>query len=89
MRGTREKPIAFSKQERADMVEKLRAWAEDDLDITLGEIPAGQLLQFFADEIGVYFYNRGLRDAHALLTHKMEDFADEIYGLERQGGRAR
>ncbi|WP_339328413.1 DUF2164 family protein [Luteimonas aquatica] len=41
------------------------------------------LLDFLAEEIGGYFYNRGLYDAQALVSAKMDDLSDAIYQLER------
>jgi uncharacterized protein (DUF2164 family) len=35
-------------------------------------------------KIGVHFYNRGLRDAQAAVTAKMDDVVDAIYQLERE-----
>ena len=77
------KPIEFSKDERAAIVAKIRSHFDTELDQELGVLPAEMLLDFFGREIGGYFYNRGLRDAQAVVTAKAEDIADAIYGLER------
>ena len=41
------------------------------------------LLDFFAREIGAFFYNRGLYDAQTLLASRMEIVAEAIYELEK------
>jgi uncharacterized protein (DUF2164 family) len=82
-RGTMKK-IEFSKEEKAQIVAHIRQYFDRELD-PIGALPAEFLLEFFAEKIGPYFYNRGLRDAHAAFLKKMEDFGEEIYLLEREG----
>ena len=38
---------------------------------------------FFAEEIGPYFYNRGLYDAQAILESRLENIAEAIYEIEK------
>jgi uncharacterized protein (DUF2164 family) len=78
------KKIAFTKEEKAEIVSRIRAYFDRELD-PIGALPAEFLLDFFGEKIGPYFYNRGLRDAHAAFLKKMEDFGEEIYLLEREG----
>jgi len=81
--------IAFSKEERAAMAAKIQDYFREELDQEIGLIPAEMFITFLADAIGPYFYNRGLRDAEALLLRKIEDYSDEIYGMERREARTR
>lgn len=78
------KKIEFTKEEKAEIVSHIRQYFDRELD-PIGVLPAEFLLDFFAEKIGPYFYNRGLRDAHAAFLKKMEDFGEEIYLLEREG----
>jgi len=41
------------------------------------------LMQFFADKMGAYYYNRGLYDAQALIRKQVESLSDEIFALEQ------
>jgi uncharacterized protein (DUF2164 family) len=79
------KKIEFSKEEKAEIVSHIRQYFDRELD-PIGVLPAEFLLEFFAEKIGPYVYNRGLRDAHAAFVKKMEDFGEEIYLLEREEG---
>jgi uncharacterized protein (DUF2164 family) len=83
------KQIRFEKEERAAMVEKIRRDFVDELDSQIGNIPAGQLLQFFGETIGPFYYNQGLMDAQAVFTRSMDNIGDEIYALEQREARAR
>jgi uncharacterized protein (DUF2164 family) len=78
------KKIVLPKEEKAAAVTRIRQYFADELDQTIGVLPAEFLLEFFANEIGAFFYNQGLRDAHAALTKQMEDFGEAIYLLERE-----
>lgn len=77
------KPIRFSREETADITARLRDYFRDELETDLAALPAEMLLDFLGREIGPYFYNRGLHDARAVVTAKVEDIAEAIYGLER------
>ncbi|MDE1991789.1 MAG: DUF2164 domain-containing protein [Rhizobiaceae bacterium] len=77
------KKITFPKEEKAAIVGRIQQYFSDELDQTIGTLPAEFLLDFFTTEIGPNFYNQGLRDAHAALLTKMEDFGEAIYLLER------
>ncbi|PDT05590.1 DUF2164 domain-containing protein [Rhizobium chutanense] len=77
------KKIEFSKEEKAELVSRIRAYFDRELD-PIGALPAEFLLDFFAQQIGPDFYNRGLRDAQAALLARMEDVAEDIDLLERE-----
>ena len=75
--------IEFSSQERAELVQRIRLYMKEELDREIGQFDAEFLLQFFSEELGVYFYNRGLYDAQAVLEKRMESVAEAIYELEK------
>ena len=78
------KKIVLPKEEKAAAISRIRQYFSDELDQTIGALPAEFLLDFFSRDIGAFFYNQGLRDAHAALTKQMEDFGEAIYLLERE-----
>ncbi len=82
------KPITFDREETKAIVGEIQDYFREELDQQIGAIPAEMLMQFFADKMGAYFYNRGLFDAQALVRKKLDDVSDEIFGLE-QPTRAR
>ena len=69
------------------MVDRIKAhFAQElaqELAQEIGSFDAEFLLEFFAGEIGGYFYNRGLYDAQALFARKVDELADAVYELER------
>jgi uncharacterized protein (DUF2164 family) len=75
--------IDFSNEEKEAMVAKLQRYFSDELDQEIGQFDAEFLLDFFAEEIGKLFYNRGLYDAQAILESRMDNIVEAISELEK------
>ena len=75
--------IRFTEDEKANIVRKLQGDFAEELQQDLGRFDAEFLLDFFSNEVGAYFYNRGLHDAQAILASKLDDLGESIYQLER------
>lgn len=78
------KPIVFSREEIAALTPKLQAWFRDEYDMELGGLPAEMLIDFLARELGPAFYNRGLYDAQAVLSARLDEVGEAILSLERR-----
>lgn len=76
--------IKFSAEEKAILVRKIQLYFSEELKQQMGAFDAEFLLDFFAAEVGAYFYNRGLYDAQAALAAKIDDVQDAIYQLEQR-----
>lgn len=81
--------ISFTREERDIICRKIQLYFKEELEQEIGQFDAGFLLDFFAGEIGAYFYNRGLYDAQAILETRMESVAEAIYEIEKPTGFAR
>lgn len=75
--------IEFSKEENEIIIKKIKLYFAEELNQEIGQFDAQFLLDFFAEEIGAYFYNRGLYDAQAILERRLEDISEAIYELEK------
>lgn len=75
--------LQFTAEEKQQIVQKVKLYFKEELDQEIGGFEAEFLIDFFAEEVGAYFYNRGLYDAQALIGQKVEELADSIYELER------
>lgn len=75
--------IKFTKEETELIVKKIQFYFRDELDSDIGQFDAQFLLDFFMEEVGAYFYNRGLYDAQTILEHRLEEITDAIYELEK------
>lgn len=83
------KPMSFDKDEREAIVGRIQRFFVDELESDIGNLPAQQLLQFFGEVIGPYYYNRGLHDAQAVFARQADNVNDEIYALEQREARTR
>lgn len=78
--------VAFSKEERDAIVAAIQDYMREDLEMEVGGFDAGFLLDFFTEKIGAYYYNRGLYDAQALLSKRMDAIGEAILELEKPAG---
>ncbi|MDB5103558.1 MAG: hypothetical protein JWP91_1247 [Fibrobacteres bacterium] len=70
------------KNERTQLVSKLRQYFQDERDEELGELPAKMMLDFIEREIAPFFYNRGVRDAKSKTIAAFATLAEEMDYLE-------
>ena len=75
--------IKFTEEETALIVRKIQLYFAEELKQDIGRFDAEFLFDFFGGEVGPYFYNRGLYDARAILSSKLDDLSEAIYQLER------
>ncbi len=73
----------FSKQEKETIVSKIQEYFTDKLDQEIGQFEAEFLLNFFAEEIGPYFYNKGVHDSQGMLQKKVDEIIEAIDSLEK------
>lgn len=75
--------IKFTKEEKELLIPKIKMYLNEELDVDVGNFDAEFLLDFFSEEIGPYFYNRGIRDSLDMLENRMEEVKESIYVLEK------
>lgn len=75
--------IEFSKEEKEYIVGQLQLYFKEELEQNIGRFDAEFLLDFFSEEVGAYFYNRGLYDAQTILQDKLDSITDAIYEIEK------
>lgn len=75
--------IEFSKEEVEIIANKIQLYFSEALNHEIGQFDAQFLLDFISEEIGPYFYNRGLYDAQSILENRMDTISDAIYDIEK------
>jgi uncharacterized protein (DUF2164 family) len=75
--------IKFSPEEKRALVRKVRDYFDTELAEPIGDIGAELLLDFLQEEIGAFYYNRGLHDAQAAFRQHVDAYDDMIYALEK------
>ena len=74
--------ISFSPEEKAQIVQKVKAYFEQELGEEIGQFDAEFLLEFFGKEIGPYYYNRGLQDAAGVIESQTDVMKEALYTME-------
>ena len=74
--------IELTKEQRADAIDSIQRYFEENLPEPIGEMPAGHLLDYFLEEIGSVIYNRAVADAQSRLQVRLEDLAGELHNPE-------
>lgn len=75
--------INFSAEQKATMAGKVKAYVNEELQQDIGSFEAEFLVDFFARELGGYFYNRGLHDAQQVFNEKAEDVGYLLQELQK------
>jgi len=52
----------------------------------IGELAAGNLLDFMLKQLGPIIYNQAISDARTVVMQQMERVEEEIYALEQSEG---
>jgi uncharacterized protein (DUF2164 family) len=76
--------LEISKQVRSAAIASIQRYFEENLTEPIGDLPAGQLLNFFLEEIGPAIYNQAIADAQARLQQRLSDLSGELYADEFQ-----
>jgi len=75
--------IKFSKEEIEILTKKIQLYFSEELDYEIGQFDSQFLLDFISEEIGPYYYNKGLYDAQSVLESRMESISEAIYDIEK------
>ena len=70
--------IKFSNEEKQQLVTKIQRYFNRELDQDIGQFDAEFLLDFFSNEVGNYYYNRGLSDAQLIIASKLENVSETV-----------
>lgn len=77
-------PIELPKPSRADAIASIKRYFEENLPEPLGDLSAGQLLDYFLEEFGPLIYNRAIADAQTRMQLRVADLTGELYVDELQ-----
>jgi uncharacterized protein (DUF2164 family) len=75
--------IEFTRDEKSIISRKIQLYFQEELEQEIGQFDAEFLLDFFAEEIGSFFYNRGIYDAQAVLEARLENITEALYEIEK------
>lgn len=82
-------PIKMSREERTKIIGHIQNYFEEERSEVLGDLAAGQILDFMLKELGPYAYNKGIADARRLINERVAQIEEDLYTLERPVGTNR
>jgi len=74
--------IELPAESRADVIDSIKRYFEENMPEPIGDMPAGHLLEYFIEEIGSVIYNRAVADAQTRMQLRVEDLAGELAAPE-------
>jgi len=75
--------IKLSAENTARIVARIQEYFKSKLDSEIGQFDAEFLLEFFSSEIGVYYYNQAIADAHTLIHSQIDSVSEHLLELEK------
>ena len=63
----------LSKEKRAEMIESIKNYFDNEREEELGDLASGLILDFFMEELADEFYNQGVWDSHVYMNDRVED----------------
>ncbi len=69
----KKKKEMLNKQQREEVAHQLQKYFDDNLEESISGLQAGLLVDFIEEEVGKYFYNKGVEDSMVALKEKVED----------------
>lgn len=73
----------ISREEKERLLLKIQRHLSDEVEVELGRFEAEALVDLVADLLGPHYYNKGLRDAQALIARQVDQINDALYEMER------
>ena len=74
--------IKLQKQAEKYLLESIKRFAAEDMDLDIGDLKASLLLEFCVREIGPSIYNQAIADAQKYMQEKAADLGGIRYEAE-------
>jgi uncharacterized protein (DUF2164 family) len=72
----KDEKLSLSKEKRDVMVSEIKKYFLKERGEEIGDLAAGLLLNFITEKIAPEFYNKGIYDAHAYMSERLEEMLD-------------
>jgi uncharacterized protein (DUF2164 family) len=71
--------VPLSKEQKTEVVESMRRFFSEKLELKLSEVQAGFLLDYFSRQIAPFAYNQGVADAQKYLIRLSGDLTGTCF----------
>ncbi|MBX0359671.1 DUF2164 domain-containing protein [Halobacillus sp. Nhm2S1] len=79
--------MKLKKEEREYMVDQVKEYFELERGEVIGDLAAEQWVHKLAEEMGPFFYNKGVADARQMVEQKVMNVDEDLRSLERPAGK--
>lgn len=70
--------ITLSKDDRAQAVASIERWFREYMEQSIGNVTAGEFLDFLLEDMGPVIYNQGVADAQARMQERVAELDAEV-----------
>lgn len=77
----------LNKEEKEYVIDQVKEYFELERGEVIGDLSADQFVQRMAEEMGPFFYNKGIEDARRMVEQKVMNMDEDLLSLERPAGR--
>lgn len=74
--------IELDARQKNIIVDKIKTYFDQELQQDIGQFDAEFLLDFFAKEVGVFFYNKGIEDAKDIIDDQFQSIDMALMDIE-------
>ena len=75
--------MELSQEQKDYIIEEIKRFVTDEMSHEIGLFEALDLFDFFSENIGAIYYNRGLYDAQAVLSKRLDSISEAITDIEK------
>jgi uncharacterized protein (DUF2164 family) len=79
--------MKLKKEEREYMVDRIKEYFELEKGEVIGDLAAEQWVHMLSEEMGPFFYNKGVDDARQMVEQKVLNIDEDLRSLERPAGQ--
>ncbi len=65
--------MPLAKEQHAAAAAKIKAYLEETFEIDASHLQAELFVRFLSEQIGLYYYNKGVTDALSMMHDKLDD----------------
>ncbi|MDQ0189349.1 DUF2164 domain-containing protein [Alicyclobacillus cycloheptanicus] len=81
--------LKLPREQKQLLISDIQAYIEAEWGESIGELAAGNLLDFMLQELGPHIYNQAIRDAKDVVLQGMERVEEDVSALAQPLHRAR
>jgi uncharacterized protein (DUF2164 family) len=74
--------IKLLDEKEKKIIESIKLYLEENMDLKIGDLKAGLLLDYILKEIGPVVYNQALEDAQKYMMEKLNELDSSLYKPE-------